>query len=501
MDKVTLTPALIESFAGAYLSIHYDDPTPIAGFHREAWADYCSTHTQCAVAAPRNHAKSTALTLAYGLSELLFRCQDYMILLGSSEDMAVESLGEFSYELHENDNLISDFGIARFITDQKTDMIVECRDGHQFRMVARGAGQKIRGRKWRGKRPGLLLFDDVEDDEQVETVDQRRKFRNWFFRAAKQAVRLGGKVRGHGTILNDDSMLANLMKNSQWKTRFYKAHTSFNDFSNILWPERMTEEILRARQEELIAAHDAGGYSQEYLNTPLDNSDAYLRADDFLPMKEEDFSCRKIIGAAADFAVSTADSANRTSFTVGGKCSTNLLHYLDFYVGRWSSTVTQREKDEGKFGWIDVMFDIQQKWKPEVFWVEGGVIWKSLSKLIYEEMIKREIFINLVVIEPIKDKATRGRSMQKRHRAGATRWNTQASGYEDARQECLLFSASADAKLDDQFDSACLLSKGFDNFANLEEEDLTTEEEWAAARASRNARGAEADGRSKVTGY
>ena len=106
---------------------------------------YCSDHPQCAVAAPRGHAKSTAFTLSYGLAVVLFREQNYVVILGSSEDMAVESLGELVLELAENEDIIRDFGIKGFITEQKTDVIVECTDGHQFRIIGRGAGQKIPG--------------------------------------------------------------------------------------------------------------------------------------------------------------------------------------------------------------------------------------------------------------------------------------------------------------------------------------------------------------------
>ena len=502
MTPVKLTADLIESFAGLFLSVNYDVVSSNAPFHREVWEMYCSDHTQCAVAAPRGSAKSTNFTLAYGLAVALFREQSYIIVLGASEEMAAESIAEFSFELHENEDIQREFGIARFITDTKTDLIVECKDGYQFRILGRGPGQKIRGRKWRGKRPGLLLFDDVEDDEQVETKEQRQKFLRWFFRAAKQCLRLGGKCRGHGTILNEDSMLANLMKNPEWLTKVYRAHKSFDDFSELLWPERLSEEVLRAKQRELVAAHDAAGYSQELLNDPQDNSDAYLRKDDFIPMKEEDHEQSKTISVGWDFAVSKADLANRTSATVGGLDILNTLHFLDFRVGRWSPSEAPEDVAAGKVGWIDVMFEVEQRWHPDTHFVEGGQIWLSVKNTIYQEMRERNIFLNIVVLQPIKDKASRGRAFQKRHRAGATRWNTAAEGYEGAKEEMLKFTGLASARLDDQFDSAATLCLGLASGSAPEKEDFYDAEEeelergfWNRGAASRS------DGRSSVTGY
>jgi hypothetical protein len=495
---VKLTPDLLESFAGLFLSSNYDEVVPNAPFHREVWGMYCSDHPQCAVAAPRGSAKSTNFTLVYGLAVALFREQSYTVLLGSSEEMAAESIGEFSYELHENEDIQREFRITRFITDTKTDLIVECKDGYQFRIIGRGPGQKIRGRKWRGKRPGLLLFDDVEDDEQVETKEQRTKFLHWFFRAAKQCLRVGGKCRGHGTILHEDSMLANLMKNPEWLTKVYRAHASFNDFSQLLWPERLSEEVLRRKQRELIAAHDAAGYSQEILNDPQDNADAYLRKDDFIPMKEADHEKWMHRAVGWDFAVSKSDLANRTSFTVGGKDTENLVHHLDFGAGYWSPTVTAAEADAGESGWVDKMFEVDKRWAPEEHFVEGGTIWNAVKNFIFQEMQVRDHFLNIVVLNPVKDKATRGKPLQKRHRAGATRWNTEATGYEDAKQEMLRFTGVAAARLDDQFDSCATLHLGLDGVAVMDADDAMSEEEWAARRRAREPQD---QGRSRVTGY
>lgn len=470
-----LTAELVEGFAGTFLSPRYDSPKPTPDFHREAWELYCSDAPQIALAAPRNHAKSTALTHDYGLALVLFREEEYGIILGATEDMAIDHLGDIASELRENEELIAHFGIERFLSDQKTDIVVKCRDGHQFRLTARGAEQKIRGKKWRGKRPGFVIGDDIEDDEQVESADRRKKFFRWLLRACKQALRDGGKMRLHGTILHEDSALAKLMKHPGWKHKLYKAHRAFDDFADILWPEKFPESRLRAIRQELVDANDAAGYSQEYLNDPLDNSDAFLRKDDFLPMSLEDFEAAGQVCVGCDFAVSKADLANRTSFTIGKLDYRNITSHLDFHVGRWSPAEGPEALARGEVGWIDKMFDIDSRWHPEMFFVEGGVIWKAVEKMVFNEMQRRGHYINIEVINPVKDKSTRARSLQKRHRAGATRWNTQAEGFEGAKMEMLRFTGGAQATLDDQFDSAATLHLGFDKMGVQAPEDYLEE--------------------------
>lgn len=479
---------MIEAFSGAYLSPRYDSVQPTPQFHRECWARYCSEAPACATAAPRNHAKSTALTHDFALATALFRTEPYTIIVGSSEDMAIEHLNDIANELRENEELKRDFKVEEFVTDQKTDIIVRCVDGYEFRFIARGAEQKIRGRKWRGRRPGLIIFDDIEDDEQVESRDRRRKFRRWFFRACKQALRDGGKIRGHGTILHEDSLLSHLMRNREWNSRLYKAHRGFDDFGEILWPEKFPEARLRAIRQEFINEGDSSGYSQEYLNDPFDFEDAYLRKDDFLPMVEADYAAEKRIAAAADFAISSQDSANRTSISVGGKDVQNLLHFVDQRLGRWNSLSI-----------VEEIFLTQQRWQPEVFFVEDGVIWKSLYPIIAQEMQKRDVWINFRPMMPTKDKSVRGRSLQKRMRGGGCRFDKTAEWYPGFEAELLRFTGTSEATLDDQFDSAALLSKGFEELAALDEDDFKTEQEEEFEHMSAFIKGG--DGRSSWTGY
>lgn len=493
MLPVRLTADIIEAFAGSFLSERYDNKVPTAEFHRQGWAAYCSDAPQVGLAAPREHAKSTALTFAFILAETCFRTSDYVVLIGSTEEMAAEQLSNIREELLTNEDLREEFGIAKLEKDSSTDIIVACDDGYRFRILARGAEQRIRGRLWKGKRPNLLVGDDMEDDEQVMNKERRTKFRHWFFRAAKQALGRYGRARIHGTILHEDSMLANLRRNRTWKFLFYKAHRGFDDFADILWPEAWSEARLRLRREEFIADGDAAGYSQEFLNDPQDNAEAYLRRADFIPMSPDDRSRAKRVIAAADFAVSKADLANRTCFSVGGLCSQNLLHVLDVRVDRWDPTE-----------WIEEMFSIQKRWQPELFFVEDGVIWKAVSRMVYNEMRRRDVWINIEAVPSIKDKATRGRTLQKRMRAGGARFDKDAEWYAGHEAELLKFTGSSQATLDDQFDADSLLAIGAERLGQQEEEDFTADEELAIladARFRRRTAEQTGSGRSLVTGY
>lgn len=485
-SRVSLTAPLLEAFAGAYLSPMYDNPQPTPDLHRECWELYCSGAELAAVAAPREHAKSTALTHDYGLGAVLFREEDYIVVVSATEDLAIGHLTDIAKELRENEELIAAFQIKRLAVDAKTDIIVEFTDGHQARLIAKGSGQKMRGLKWNGKRPGLILCDDLEEDEQVENFDRRAKFRRWFYRALLPCRRRGGKIRVHGTILHEDALLARLMKSSVWRTRLFKAHAGFDDFTQVLWPEQFPEARLRSIRQSFIDDGDSAGYSQEYLNDPFDNTQAYLRRADFLPMSEDDHDISKVLKVGCDFAVSKKDHANRTSFTVGGLDARNFIYILDQYAGRWEPTE-----------WIDVMFDIQGKYSPDEFLVEGGVIWNAVERTLYGEMRTRDSWLNIRVINPVKDKAARGLPFKKRHRAGGMRYDKSADWYPPYEAELLRFTGRSEATADDQFDSTAILVKGFEGSPEVEDDDFLPEDEIELRAQDPR----KIVGRSAVTGY
>lgn len=484
--RVPLTAALIEAFAGVYLSPMYDEPVQTPAFHRECWELYCTAGTYAAVAAPRGHAKSTALTHDYALATVLFRAEDYVVIASATEELAIQHLGDIATELRDNEEIAKDFQIDSLVTDAKTDVIVRFKDGHECRLIAKGSGQKMRGIKWRGKRPGLILCDDLEEDEQVENRDRRRKFSRWFYRALVPCLRKGGKVRVHGTILHQDSLLARLMKSKTWTTRLYKAHAGFDDFSEILWPQQFSQERLLAIRASFVEEGDAAGYSQEYLNDPHDNSEAFLRKDDFRAMQPADHAAAKRVRVGCDFAVSKADRANRTSFTVGGTKLDNETCIIDQRVGRWDTAE-----------WVDELFLLQERYDPEVFFVEDGVIWKAVAPTLYREMRLRDVWLNCLPILPTKDKATRGRPLQKRMRAGGMLFDKDAEWYPAYEEECLRFTGYSEATLDDQFDSTAILVKGLESLPDLEEDDFEAEEEAEMRREDPRRSG----GRSAVTGY
>src|SRR5689334_3226364 len=183
------------------------------------WEMCCSPYKFVAIAAPRGFAKSTAITHAYVIANIVFRERSFVLVVADTEGQAGFFVEDIKKALAENEDLMKAFGIKKLIKDSSTDFIIEFDDGHQARVIAKGSGQKLRGVKWDHKRPDLIVCDDLENEELVKNKERREDFRNWFSGALIPALSKNGIIRVVGTILHTDSMLNNKMPKMNRKHR------------------------------------------------------------------------------------------------------------------------------------------------------------------------------------------------------------------------------------------------------------------------------------------
>ena len=104
---------VIDGFTKGLLAAKYDSPKPIPRFHHEMWDLCCSDYPKVAIAAPRSHAKSTAITHAFILAMVCFRQKSFVLLVSDTEGQAAEFLGDIKSELQGNDALRQTFGIKK----------------------------------------------------------------------------------------------------------------------------------------------------------------------------------------------------------------------------------------------------------------------------------------------------------------------------------------------------------------------------------------------------
>jgi predicted phage terminase large subunit-like protein len=492
-EGLELTPDLVEGLIRKYLIRHYDNPAPIPPFHRELLARVCNVHPKVAMAAPRGHAKSTTITLAYVIACVVFRVKDFVVIISDTLDQATLFLETIRGILQNDPDLSRDFDFYRkFETDSQGQIVVQFKDGTQFCIMAMGTGQKIRGRLWQNKRPNLIVADDIENEEIVESETQRIKTRNWWYRSvvpARSNKNSAGQETGHvriiGTILSLDSLLYRLIGNRSWSTALYAAHKSFDDFSEILWPEVWPEDKLRLERQSFLDDGQPEGYSQEMLNNPIDLTDPYFREEDMLEMEPADFHKPMHYFVGFDLAISTKKKAAWTVFVIGGVDAEGYLHIKD--------VLRYRSNDMNVH--VQNMLNLQRRYKCKLWKCETGQLSHALKGHLFAEMRRTGIFLNLDDQVPTQDKELRARSIQGQMRAGRVKFHKQATWFPGLHIELIQFPKGA---YKDQVDSLAWLGLSVADFSRAPTAEEIKEAEYQRKKTEA---GLTYEGQSEITGY
>lgn len=217
-----------------------------------------------ATAAPRGHAKSTNFTFKDTLHSILYQYKHYPIIISDSGDQAEGFLEDIKVELEDNPHILQDFGRLQGDKVWRSSCILTSTN---IKVEALGSGKKIRGRRHRNWRPDLLVLDDIENDENVQTPEQRRKLKSWFEKAVSKAGDTYTDIMYIGTILHYDALLANVLKNPRYRSKTYRAiiqeaeNTALWEqwesiYTNLFDPDHV--ENARSFYEANKAAMDAG---------------------------------------------------------------------------------------------------------------------------------------------------------------------------------------------------------------------------------------------------
>jgi predicted phage terminase large subunit-like protein len=499
---IKLTAEIIRGFVSSLLQKGFDGASDIPDCHMEWWELCTDSAPLVGIAAPRGHAKSTAITFSYVLANIVFRQRDFIVIVSETEAQSILFLNDIKKELQDNEDLRTLFGFTGFTKDTESDFIGEFDDETKFRVIAKGSEQRVRGLKWSGKRPNLIVCDDLEGDEQVLNKERREKFKRWVFGALLPCRSDDGIVRVVGTILHADSFLENVMPKehdrrtvtvglktyslaakSSWKSVKYKAHNE--DFSKILWPSKKTEQWLRIERQKYVDQGLSDVYSQEFLNIPIDESRAFIKKGDLLALTDEDKTLKLNYYVGVDLAISSKQTADYSVFVLGGMDEHRVIQVRNVVRDRLQA-------DEI----IDMILGLQRSYEPQMFIIEDGQIAKTLMPSLHEEMRKQNIWPSIHLVRANTDKVSRARPLQARVRSKAVKFDKHADWWADMEDELLKFPRG---RHDDQVDATSYMMQAVDRMIEAPTPNEQEEEHYLDEY---NATGSdEYNGRSGITGY
>jgi hypothetical protein len=205
------------------------------------WCELAQTRERLAVVAPREHSKSETFSVNATAHASIYQPGVYTYMFALTGDLAAELLARTKTVIEQvRPDLV--LGAMR---DNSTDLIL----ANGSRIRAAGAGKRTRG-----GHPDRIVGDDVLDEENTGTAEQRRKIHRWWFGSVVNMAHPGtvrsvrgidGVVREHrmpptrvhlvGTPFHGQDLLMGMRKNPMWHFRRYSAEA---------WPHQLVPGTL-----------------------------------------------------------------------------------------------------------------------------------------------------------------------------------------------------------------------------------------------------------------
>ncbi len=273
----------------------------------------------------------------------------------------------------------------------------------------RGAGQKMRGTRIMGKRPNIILLDDIENDENVESKESREKLKNWFFNAVIPAVNPNNfEIDFIGTPIHQDALLLNLLEGAG-DDEFFKQY-EFN-FIQLPAAEKLTAAMIRGDDPTPIVSAWKDRFTLKYLSTMYGLYASQNKLTSFwqefmleiAPKENLLFDIDKIrryemdaikeqlpnftYYISVDLAISQKDSADYTVIAVVGVNDNNDWFLVDGFFGRIKPDET-----------ITKVFEYVKMYRPYSVVLEKVAFQTSMKTFMENEMLRRGTYFGIEMV-------------------------------------------------------------------------------------------------------
>jgi predicted phage terminase large subunit-like protein len=236
---------------------------------------------QLALILPRDHAKSTLAANAI-LHRFLFNDKDsepeFICWVGEAQDQAIDNIAWIQNHIETNPAIHYYFGDLEGSKWTKSDIILS----NGCRMIAKGASQRLRGKKQLSTRYTGIILDDFESELNTKTPDARFNMKNWVTAAVYPAIDFDKKgfLWCNGTVVHWDSFLNNILtsarsakKNNEtfaWEVFTKKAIED----GKPIWKSRWSMKKLDERKKFYVDSGTPAKFYQEYMNQARSPDDA-----------------------------------------------------------------------------------------------------------------------------------------------------------------------------------------------------------------------------------
>lgn len=233
-----------------------------ASFHKDIWQILDSRDRLVNIQVFRGGAKTTLLRI-YAAKRIAYGLAHTILYIGKSEGHALRSVKWLRRQVEYNHAFSQTFGLRPGKKWQDVEAeIYHGTDDYPIWIMAVGITGSVRGILQDDFRPDLIIVDDVLDEENSATPEQRKKISDLIYGALKESLAPASeapdaKLALLQTPLNKEDASTLALADKEWRSAVFGCWTSDTKHLPLsqqesAWPMRWPDETLRKEKQAHI---------------------------------------------------------------------------------------------------------------------------------------------------------------------------------------------------------------------------------------------------------
>lgn len=363
---------------------------------------------------PRGHLKSSIVTVAYTIQQILRNPNIRVLIANQVWDMARKFLSEIKgqLEMSQLKYIYGDFVSARWNADE---IIVRQRTKplKEPTILTTGVEAETTGGHF-----DLILLDDLTGLQNSQTLEQREKTKR-FRRSMINLLEPGGVLVEVGTRWHLDDTFSDILEKER---KYYDIQVRrIVENGKLIFPKHFAKKFDVKRKdwtavedptcmdyvEHLKASMPLDEFYAQYLNEPVASENQTFQQPMFRYWNTRPEGL--YVGMAMDLAISQSAGADYTAVMVLGMDADHNIYVLDYLRGHWNPTDIVKNA-----------FQMHQRWKPYASGMEVNGFQRTLQFACEEEMRRLRYYFPIEEIRtgPKLAKEARVKSLEPFYRQG-----------------------------------------------------------------------------------
>jgi len=361
--------------------------------HYDMWAKLEGPSRYVSLEVFRGAAKTT-LTRLYLSKRIAYGISRTILLVGKSEKAAIHSVTWLAKQVLYNSIWANTFGLkpGDKWSPNVGDIEIITAEGISVRVMAYGMTGSIRGINIDDYRPDLIVGDDIADENNSLTADQREKVQDIWMSALKNSLSpttespLAKQVL-LGTPIDSNDVNEMCANDPQWDTL---KQSVFNRDGYSVWEERLPTKELLEEKKAMINRNQLSLWLREMEVTLVTRENAvfiptWLRYWDILP---DNMPCILVIDPVPP--PSEAELRKNLRYKHWEVLSILGRHGNDCFLEHY-----RMNKGHDPKWTIATFWELVDIYKPRKVLVESVAYQRTLKWLLEESMKKRRRFIQI----------------------------------------------------------------------------------------------------------